>query len=79
MKKIHVCILGLSAAALAGSGCAQDPAHQAMVAAGDQFVNRTVGPEYERYVEKDATLTFDEKRVRQANVDAFRRALTANK
>ena len=73
----------IAMAAMAGTagmgGCASDGALVAFAAAGDRFVNRTVGPEYLRYVEADDSLSFDEKRVRAANVEAFRHAVESIK
>lgn len=49
----------------------------AMLAAADSFANRTVGPEYLRYVEADPGLSDDEKALRRAHVMEFRRAVSA--
>lgn len=43
----------------------------------DQFVNKTVGPEYVKYVQADQTLTDQAKNDRLQNVASFRKVVAA--
>ena len=73
---IVMAVIVLAACVMLAAGCAgADPA---LVAASDQFVNRSVGPEYERWVAERA-LSADEKQDRLNNVAEFRRAVEAAK
>lgn len=47
----------------------------AFVAASDHFVNKTVGPDYETYVQGDARLDDAQKEDRLQNVRTFRAAV----
>ena len=58
------------------AGCAQD---QVFVTAADQFVNVTVGPEYEAYVNADADLLPEQKVDRLQNVASFREVIRVKK
>ena len=55
------------------------PTDPLLTNAADRFVNQTVGPEYEKYVDADATLDDFQKRIRHDNVQAFRDAVAAVK
>lgn len=45
------------------------------VKSADRFVNNTVGPEYELYVNKDLNLSELDKDIRIKNLEAFRKAV----
>ena len=49
-------------------GCVTNP----LLAPADMLINDTVGPEYEKYVNADATLSERDRRYRLENVKAFR-------
>jgi len=73
-------IVALIAAGVALAACttpASNLALSSLAESGDRFVNRTVGPEYERYVRSDPLLAPDERQVRLDNVEAFRRGVVA--
>lgn len=59
-------------------GCASGgPAYSAMVQASETMAMHTVCPEYLEYVNKDDTLSAEQKLIRVNNVSEFRRAVTA--
>lgn len=68
-------VLVLAACVVMACGCAgADPA---LVTAADQFVNRSVGPEYEAWVRARGDLSEAEKADRLVNVSEFRKAVGA--
>lgn len=73
-------VAGLVASALTASlvGCNTN-ASPAFVAAADVFVNTTVGPDYETYVQNDVTLNPAEVEDRLRNVRTFRAVVEAAK
>lgn len=73
-SRLHLCLM-LSTMLLAG--CAG--ADSALVDAADHFVNVTVGPAYEAYVNEDPDLGEIDKAVRLENVRTFRAAVQAAK
>jgi hypothetical protein len=63
---------------LLGVGC-QGNNCAALTEAADRFANVTVGPDYTRYVNGDASLDEAQKQDRLINVQTFRDAVAAHK
>lgn len=57
------------------AGCASSD--KTFLSSADQFVNKTVGPEYVGYVTKDPNLTENDKKDRLLNVESFKKVVAA--